>query len=157
MLAALGWDIQTAQDVGLTGKIDDVEWVIHSRKVNRIAITFDELKAEQGVIISRELRRRGGKIVRVNGRLNDYKAIGKILYHFLEWYPFLIENDGVAVLGETKPQGCTCYTPEEYHQHYHLKDSQKFASEYLKNKKIKNISPKKKRQRKPPPENQSRF
>src|SRR4030043_2119479 len=118
MLTRLGWDIETAEDAELIGTIDDTIWVKHARKGKRIGLTFDELKANQGVKVSRELRRRGGKIIRINSAGNPYWAIGKLLYHYPEWMDFFKENDGVAVISEPKPQGCKCYTPEEYHQHF---------------------------------------
>ena len=60
LLIKLGWDVETAEDAVLTGKIDDTIWVVYARQRDRIAITFDELKAEQGARVSCELRLRGG-------------------------------------------------------------------------------------------------
>lgn len=134
MLRRLGWDIETAQDAGLTGKIDDTKWVIYARKRNRIGITFDELRAKQGEKVSRELRRRGGKIIRINGAHNEYRAIGKLLYHFHDWYPFLKNSEGISVLSDIRPQGFKNLTPEEYHQNYHRVDAQLFKP-YLERKK----------------------
>ncbi|MBN1226781.1 MAG: DUF5615 family PIN-like protein, partial [Deltaproteobacteria bacterium] len=54
ILYKLGWDIETAKDAGLTGKIDDTIWVIHARSNHRISLTFDELSKKQGEDISRE-------------------------------------------------------------------------------------------------------
>jgi hypothetical protein len=155
MLRQLGWDIETAQDVGLTGKIPDVKWVIHARKKHRISLTFDELKAKEGETVSRELRKRGGKIIRINGAGNEFRAIGKLLYHYQEWYPFLKDNNGVAVLSDIRPQGCKTYTPEEYHQHYHRRDAKLFEK-YLKKRKNR---PYRRRKRRPPfiPSEQGRL
>jgi hypothetical protein len=144
MLSQLGWDIETAQHAGLTGKIDDTKWVIYARKHNRIAITFDELKAKQGVKVSRELRQRGGKIVRVNGACNEYRAIGKLLYHYREWYTFLTANNGISVISEPGPQKFKNYTPEEYHQHYHHLDAELFTN-YLEKRKNRPFHPRKRK------------
>lgn len=147
MLQKLGWDIETANEAGLAGKINDTKWVVHSRQQKRIAITFDELKAKQGEQVSRELRRHGGKIVRINHASNEYHAIGKILYHFKDWYPFLTEYDGVCVISDTGPQGFKKYNPEEYHQHYHPNDAQLFTA-YLEKHKNRPYKP---RSKKPKP------
>ena len=142
MLVRLGWDIETAQQAGLTGKIDDTKWVIYARRCKRIGLTFDELKAKQGEKVSRELRKRGGKVIRINGAYNEYKAIGKLLYHFYDWYEFLMKNNGVAVVSEPKPQGCHCFTPEEYHQRFHRIDAELFTK-YLENRKRRPYRPRK--------------
>jgi len=155
MLRLLGWDVESAEQAGLTGKIDDVKWVIHARKCNRVGVTFDELRARQGEKVSRELRRHGGKVLRINGAYNPFRAIGKLLYHYSDWHPFLRNNDGVSVLSDVRPQGCKNYTPEEYHLHYHRIDAVLFAG-YLEKRKSRPYRPRK-RKYCPPPEDQSTF
>lgn len=152
MLRQLGWNIETAKEAGLTGKIDDTKWIVHARKVDRIAITFDELRAKQGAKISRELRRHGGKVVKVNGKLDEYRAIGKLLYHFNDWCQFLKNNNGISVLADMKPQGCKNFTPEAYHHHYHRTDAELFIK-YLKRRKNRLYHPRKRKPR-PLPDNQ---
>ncbi|MDD5288470.1 MAG: hypothetical protein PHY28_05095 [Dehalococcoidales bacterium] len=144
MLLRIGWDIETAKQAELTDKINDTKWVIYARRQKRIAVTFDELKAKQGEQVSRELRRHGGSIIRINGARNEYRAIGKLLYHFYDWYPFLQANNGVSVISDTGAQGYKNYTPEEYHQHYHPIDAQIFTT-YLTNKKKRPYHPRKRK------------
>jgi hypothetical protein len=147
----LGWDVETAQDAKLTGKIDDVDWVIHAREHNRIGITFDELKAQQGEKVSKELRLNGGRIIRIQGgpEQDKYRAVGKLLFHYSQWHPFLINNDGVSVISDTKL--CRNYTPEEYHHKYHPIDAEQFT-EYIRTWKQKPYRPRPQKEKPPPKE-----
>lgn len=154
LLERLGWDVETAQDAGLTGKIDDVVWVVHARQHNRIGITFDELKAEQGEKISQELRLNGGRIIRIQGgpEQNKYRTVGKLLFHYPEWYPFLNNSNGVSVIADVRTQSCRNYTPEEYHHKYHPTNAEQFT-EYIRAWRQKPYKPRP-RKRKPPPDEQ---
>lgn len=145
MLSRLGWDVKTAQQAGLTGKIPDVKWVIYARKHHRIAITFDELRGQHGEEVSRELRRRGGKIVRVSGSSDPFRSIGKLLYHYPNWYRFLKDNNGVSVIHDINPQRCKNFTPEEYHHTCHPTDAKLFE-EYLKKRRKRPYHPRKRKQ-----------
>jgi len=151
LLLQLGWDVETAQQAGLTGKIDDVVWIRYAKKHGRIAITFDELKGQQGEKVSRELRQRGGNVLRVQGgpEQNKYRAVGKLLFHYPEWYPFLSASDGVSVISDVRRQSCRSYTPEQYHQHCHPVDAEQFT-EYLKSRRQRKPYRPRKRKTKPP-------
>lgn len=129
----LKWDVETALEAHLTGKIDDVVWVIYAREHDRIGITFDKLRAEQGEKIARELRLNGGQVIRIQGGPEQYKhrAVGKLLFHYPEWCPFLTSNNGVSVISDVRTASCRNYTPEEYHQKYHHTDAEQFT-DYLK-------------------------
>ena len=147
----LGWDIETAEEAGLTGKIDDTKWVKHARRYRRISITFDELRAGQGARIALELRRYGGKIIRVQGgpEQDKYRAVGKLLFHFPDWYPFLVANDGVSIIADIRKQSCRNYTPEQYQQSFYPIEAEQFT-QYLKTRKHRPFHHRK-RKRKPPP------
>lgn len=67
MLRSAGWDVETAHEAGLSGKIDDVQLLIDARSKGRIFVTFDGLKAQHGQQIARELRTNGGKILQIHG------------------------------------------------------------------------------------------
>ncbi|MFC2008164.1 hypothetical protein ACFLT0_00610, partial [Chloroflexota bacterium] len=142
------------QDAKLTGKINDVVWVIHARKHNRISITFDELKAKQGEEVSHELRLNGGRIIRIQGgpEQDKYRAVGKLLFHYPEWHPFLTDNNGVSVIADVRIQSCRNYTPREYHHKYHPTDAEQFT-EYLKAWRHKPYKPRP-RKRNPPSDDQ---
>ncbi|MGD0794514.1 MAG: hypothetical protein ABR958_02815 [Dehalococcoidales bacterium] len=152
ILLLLKWDVKTAKEANLTGKIDDTVWVVYARKHNRISITFDELQKEQGIRISHELRRRGGKIIRLQGgpQQNTYRAIGKLLFHYPTWYTFFEKenNNGVCVISDIR-QRCSTFTPEQYHQKFHPTDAEQF-NQYLEKRKHKPFRPRK-RKRKPAP------
>jgi hypothetical protein len=156
MLLCLGWDVETAKHAKLDGKINDTIWLIYSRKNERIGITCDELKAEQGEEVSRELRKHGGKIIRINGSQNEYHLIGKLLYHYPCWYKYFVveKNNGVSVISELKENGCINYSPVEYHQHFHQTDAIQF-NEYLeKRQQRKKLPIKHRKSRKTKPEAQ---
>jgi hypothetical protein len=148
-LLLLKWDVETAQDANLTGKIDDTVWVVYARKHHRISITFDELQKEQGIRISRELRKRGGKIIRVQGgpQQNTYRAIGKLLFHYPTWYTFFEKenNNGVCIISDIR-QSCKTFTPEEYHQKFYPTDSAQF-NKYLEKRKKKTFRPRKRKKK----------
>jgi len=149
MLRQLGWDIETAEEAKLTGKIPDYKWVAHARKNHRIAITFDELKGEHGEKVSRELRRYGGQVVRINGARNEYRAIGKLLYHFRDWYLFLQQGDGISVISDVGAHGFNNYTPQAYHQHFH-KLNAKLFEEYIERRKNRPYKPRNRRTKSTP-------
>ena len=146
-LRKLDCDIETAKEAHLTKKIPDVVWVIHARENHRIGITFDELRAKQGLDIASELKLRGGKVIRIQGgpEQHPFRAIGKLLFHFENWYEFLTASDGVCVISDTRP--CRNCTPEQYIHRFHHMNTTQFT-EYLKHYKQR---PYKKRERRPKP------
>lgn len=154
LLRKIGWDLQTANEAGLAGKVDDVKLVIHARKNKRIYITFDYLRGEQGQKVSRELRRNGGKIIQIRGGADkdEYRILGKILFHYPDWNSFLGNNSGVSVISDIN-KNCKNYTPQEYHQKYHRTDADQFT-QYLKRRKQRTYHPRK-HKRKPPPMEQA--
>jgi len=142
ILIRLEWDIETAQQAGLTGKIDDVEWIIYAREHGRIAITFDKLKADQGARVAHELRKNGGHVIRIQGgpEQDKYRAVGKLLFHYPEWYPFLTSSNGMSIIGDVRTASCRNYTPEEYQQKFYPTDAKQFT-EYLKKRKDRPYKP----------------
>jgi hypothetical protein len=148
LLNKLDWDIETAKQAKLTHKIPDVKWVIHARNHHRIGVTFDELRAKQGLDIASELTLRGGKLIRLQGGpgQHPYRAIGKLLFHYETWHNFLCDCDGVCVISDTNRPCRTC-TPQQYiHRYHHLNTEQfnKYLDDYRKRPYIK-------RKRKPKP------
>ena len=147
----LGWDVETAWQAKLDGKINDVKWVKYARKKDRIAITFDEFKASQGVKIAHEWRLHGGKIIRVSGgpQQDRFRAVGKLLFHYPDWYPFLLDSEGISIIADVRKQSCHNYTPEEYHQKIDSTDSEQFTK-YLEKRRHRPYH-RRKRKHKPPP------
>lgn len=152
-MSKLNWNIETAKDAKLTGKIDDTIWIIYARKHNRIGITFDELQKEQGIKVIREIRKHGGKVIRLQGgpEQNKYCAFGKLIYHYKTWHNFfdIENNNGVCVIGDIDPQHCKTYTPELYHQKYHPVDAKQFT-DYLNKRKTRIYKPRKRKPHIPP-------
>lgn len=153
----LGWNVETAQEASLTGKIDDVVWVRYARNHDRIAITFDELRAEQGVKISRELLRKGGRIIRIQGgpEQDKYRAVGKLLFHYPDWHPFLNENNGVSIIADVRTASCNNYTPGQYHQRFYSTRAKQFIK-YLQKRRQRPYKSRP-RKRKPLPDELSLF
>lgn len=137
MLRKLDWDIETAYQAGLAGKVLDVNLLKYARGNNRIYLTFDELRGQHGRDIGRELRKYGGNMVQIRGGDDEdkYHIIGKLLFYYPDWYPFQIKHDGVSVISDLK-KNCVNYTPEGWHQKFHKVDAAQFA-EYLKKQKLK--------------------
>ena len=132
----------------MNGKIPDVRWVIHAREQHRIGITFDELRAEQGLDIASEMKLRGGKLIRIQGgpEQHPYRSVGKLLFHYEDWRNFFVVHDGVCVISDTN-RPCRNCIPEEYIQRYHrlnIKQFNEYLTEYKKR-------PYKKRKQKPKP------
>lgn len=151
LLVRIGWDIETAEKAHLTGKIDDTVWVNYSTGQSRIAITFDELRAQQGERVSRELRIHGGHVLRVQGgpEQDTYRALGKLLFHYPEWFDFLSAHDGVSVISDVRAQSCRNFSPTQYHQHFHPSDAEQFTA-YLERHKQSKILPRKHRRHEEP-------
>jgi hypothetical protein len=141
LLECLGWDIETAREAKLEGKVADYKLLRHARENNRIYVTFDELKGEHGHAVGKELRRRGGSMVQIHGGAdqNKFRIVGKILFHFPEWYPFRIKKDGVSVISDTK-NNCQDYSPEEWRRKINHKKAEQFTR-YLKRIKNKPYKP----------------
>lgn len=127
----LDWDLETAEQAKLNRKIPDVQWVIYARENHRIGITFDELRAKQGLDIASELKLRGGKLIRIQGgpEQHPFRSVGKLLFHYEDWYKYFSDCEGVCVISDTnKP--CRICTPEQYIQRYHHLNIAQF-NEYL--------------------------
>lgn len=147
--------METAYEAGLSGKIDDVQLLIYARDNGRIFLTFDDLKAEHGQQIARELRTGGGKIIQIRGGAEQekHRIVGKILFHYPDWVQFLSTNDGISIISDIR-HNCRTLIPEEYHQRYHATDAEQFT-DYLEEKKKRLIQPlKRKRKSKPKPKGQ---
>lgn len=154
LLRQIGWNVETAHEAGLSGKVEDVDLAIYARNNKRIYITFDELRAEQGEKVSRELRKNGGHVIRIQGGADQdkFRIVGKILFHYPEWYPFLSANSGISLISDIRKQSCVNWPPKEYHHRYHRLDAEQFT-EYLEKRKSRPYRPRP-RKPKPPPDQQ---
>lgn len=153
LLRQLGFDVETACEAGLAGKVRDAKLLIHARENNRIYVTFDKLRAEEGAEVARELRQNGGQIIQIKGgaEQDKFRIIGKLLFHYPDWYPFLSTKNGISIISDIRKQSYQNLTPKDYHQKYHPTDAKQFT-QYLAERKKKQLRRKPRRRKRPPPE-----
>ena len=140
LLERIRWDIQTSPIEGKLRGVQPAIWQILpdfqqlqvARELNRIFITFDELKGQEGAQFAYELERNGGKVIQILGgpEQNIHRSLGKIWFHFPSWFPFLQQNDGIAVLSDLKSNP-PLWTPKEYSQRLST-DARPYFAEYKK-------------------------
>jgi hypothetical protein len=147
LLRKLGWDVRTACDEGLAGKVGDDKLVHRATELDRIFITLDELRAQHGKDVARELRTNGGKVIQIKGGTGQhpYKALGRLLFHFIEWEQFLHVKDGVVVISDIG-HNCMTYTPRRYHHRFHQTDVKQFE-QYLAKRRRKLVRPRGRRKK----------
>ena len=111
------------------------------------SLPLDLLRGQSGARVAAELILRGGKVIQIrNGPEQPLmKALGRLLFHYPEWQPFLTKGDGVAVISDIR-NPCKLYTPQEYSQTIH-DTSRPHFDEYLDYWKAKGIRPPRRRQR----------
>ena len=102
LLRKIDWDVRTAFEEGTEGEADDSQHIIHSRDLGRVFVTFDLLRGQSGARVAAELILRGGKVVQIRNGPGQplMKALGRLLFHYPEWQPFLAKGDGVAVVSD---------------------------------------------------------
>ncbi len=104
MLQALDHHVETAFDHGLASEKDDSRLVAYARMYGFVFLTFDDLRGEQGAKVNWEIRQRGGKVLHVGGGPEQppERAVGRIMYHWPEWFEFLASQDGRVDLHDVK-------------------------------------------------------
>lgn len=108
MLRGIGWDIATVQQHNLESVDDDAILVAAARKMNRVLLSFDYMKGMQRVSVADELRNNGGRLIRVGGGPDKpaERSVGKLLFHYETWYPWLEVNEGRVEIADIK-QRCS--------------------------------------------------
>ena len=103
-LRLLGWDVVTVYQYDLQYEKDDAVILRKATELDRILITFDYLRGEQGVRIARELRDQGGQLIRISGGPDQpvLRALGKLLFHHERWLPWFAANEGRVVISDTR-------------------------------------------------------
>ena len=157
LLRRVGWDVRTTYEEGTEGEADDSRHIIHARDLGRVFLTFDQLRGQSGARVAAELILRGGKVVQIrNGPEQPLmKALGRLLFHYPEWQPFLVKRDGVAVVSDIRNH-CKLYTPHGYSQTIRDLNRPHF-DEYLSHWEAKGVLPPRRRQRKPIPQQAEMF
>lgn len=157
LLRKVGWDVRTVYEEGTEGEADDSRHIIRSRSLARVFLTFDTFRAESGARVAAELVLRGGKVIQIRGGPQQplMKALGRLLFHYPEWHPFLAREDGVAVVSDIR-HPCRLYTPADYSQTIRKLDRPHF-DQYLRYWEEKGIMPPRRRSRKSPPQQSQMF
>jgi hypothetical protein len=103
MLRDLGHEVLLAAEQGLHGQGDGTI-VNCGYALDCIVITHDLLHGEHGVEVARQIRTRGGKVICVHGGPDQEpeQSVGRILFHWHEWYPRLSKWDGLVEIGDLR-------------------------------------------------------
>ncbi len=157
LLRALGWDVRTVYDEGTEGEKEDYRHLINARGQDRVLLTYDYLKGESGAKVAAELLLRGGRIIQIRQGPEQplLRAVGRLLFHHPDWYPFLQRNHGVALISDIR-YNCRLFTPEQYSQTISSVARPHFE-EYLRYWEEKGIRPPRRRVPTPPPSSQRRL
>ena len=104
MLRALGWQVETVEEHGIADSSPD-EWLVAwARERGFVFLTFDAFSGMTRAKVMAELRGNGGKVLQVHGGPEQppERAVGRMLFHYPEWFPWLKEHDGLATLSDIK-------------------------------------------------------
>lgn len=157
MLRALGWDVRTVYEEGTEEEQDDVNHLIKARSLGRVLITFDQLRAESGARVAAELLLGGGKLIQItrDPAQDLHRALGRLLFHYPDWYPFLDVSHGVAVVSDIN-RNPRLYTPRQYSQTV-SSSSKRHFEEYVAAWEVKRREPSRVRRRRLPSSEQTRL
>ena len=156
-LVKLGWDVRTVQEEGVSEEKTDAVLVGHARQLGRVFVTFDELTRASGAQVAAEMGMRGGKVIQVRKgpQQHLYRALGRLLFNYPDWYPFLEAGDGIVTIHDIR-QAPGLQTPAEYSQSVTQTYRHHFT-EYQQRWRTRQQAPRKKRIRKKRPPTQQRF
>ena len=157
LLRRVGWDVRTVYEEETEGEADDSRHIIYARSLERVFMTFDLLRGQSGARVAAELILRGGKVIQIrNGPQQPLmRALGRLLFHYPEWQPFLAKTDGVALVSDIR-NPCRMYTPRQYSQSIRNIDRPHF-DEYLRGWEAKGGLPTRRRRRKSIPQQAQMF
>ena len=92
----LGWKVDTVYQHHIQHEKKDARIVAWGHANDFVIVTLDDLKAESGAEVAREIRDRGGRVIVISGGPQQpiERAVGKLLFHMEVWLPFLESGDG---------------------------------------------------------------
>ena len=133
MLRDLGHEVLLAADQGLHGQGDGTV-VECGHALGCVVITHDELHGQDGVDVARQIHTHGGKVICVHGGPDQEpeQSVGRILFHWHEWYPRLSKWDGLVEIGDLR-QRTKWYSHSMIHMRMRESDKPAFEK-YLKKK-----------------------
>jgi hypothetical protein len=154
MLRGLEWDVATVYQFQLDQVDDDSIIVKEARALNRVLVSFDYMVGTQKASVSRELREGGGRLIRIGGGPDQpaERSVGKLLFHYETWFPWLDENEGKVEIADLK-QKCVLIPRDQIRVIVQRVDAPQFDP-YLDAKKDRRKKPVKKRRRKSPAKEQ---
>ena len=103
-LKQLGHEVTTAVEQNLHQEKVDAKLVARAHLLGAVFLTFDDLRAQSGMEVAREIAGNGGKVIRIGGGPDqpDEKALGRLLFHWPEWHPKLEKRDGLVEISDIK-------------------------------------------------------
>ncbi len=103
MLRQIGHEVRTALEEGLQQEVD-AKLVARANLLGAIFLTFDDLRGQSGMEVAQEIAVNGGKVIRIGGGPDqpDEKALGRLLFHWPEWYRRLDKRDGLVEISDIK-------------------------------------------------------
>jgi hypothetical protein len=104
MLRQIGHDVTTAFEQNLHQEKSDAKLVAHAHLLSAVFLTCDYLRGQSGLEVAQEIAANGGKVIRIGGGPDqaDEKALGRLLFHWPEWYPKLEKGDGLVDIMDIK-------------------------------------------------------
>ena len=104
MLRNLGWEVETVREHNWENEKHDYVLVARARELGRVFLTFDRLRKTSGIEVAREIHENGGRVIVVAGGPDQpiERAVGRLLFHHPEWFPFLRESEGWVYISDLK-------------------------------------------------------
>lgn len=147
MLRAIGWVVETVYEHGLDREKDDARLVAWAREHGFVFLSFDEFRGQTRVSVAEELRERGGRVITVGGGPDQppERALGRLLFHYPEWFPFLQANEGRVHISDTK-HNCRTYPRDAVTAEIHVSREPQFQA-YLDRREAARQTPRPRRNR----------
>ncbi len=102
LLTSIGWDVRTVYEESVSDAADPT-LVGYARQLGRVFLSFDTMKGATGAQVAAEMSLRGGKVIQLRRgpQQHRYQALGRLLFYYPLWHPFLEDGDGMVVLHDT--------------------------------------------------------
>jgi hypothetical protein len=127
MLRALAWHVETVYEHGLGAEPADERLVAWARELGFVFLTFDYFRGTTRPRVMAELREQGGKVLQVLGGPEQLpeRAVGRLLFHYQDWFPHLDTQDGLAVISDIR-HNCKFFPAAELHAEARVEPERQF-------------------------------